>query len=119
LADKAMEWFARSTNLNRFHGYSYLRYGTCLDKVDRHDAAEPCYNQANELDPNGYFTAAWIGWHYVQIEDYAAAKPWFERSLRLQWVDNPIAMSYLEIANQRMLEAAGGGLVLPSGLQHR
>ncbi len=119
LADKAMEWFARSMKLNRFHGYSYLRYGTCLDKMDRHDAAEPYYNQANELDPNGYFTAAWIGWHYVQIENYAAAKPWFERSLRLQWEDNPIAMAYLEIANRRMLEAAAGGLVLPSGLQHR
>jgi O-antigen ligase len=119
LADKAMKWFERGIRLNRFDGYNYLYCGMCLDKMDRHDEAGTCFNRADELDPTGYFTAAWIGWHYVQIEDYAAAKPWFERSLRLQWKDNPIAASYLEIVNRKLLEGAAGGLALPGGLQSR
>ncbi len=106
LANQAMKWFETSIRLNRFDGYSFLRYGMCLDWLGRHAEAGPYFERANELDPNGYFCMAHIGWHYVQLEDYAAAKPWFERSLRLQWNDNPIAVSYLEIANRKLLEAA-------------
>jgi len=38
--------------------------------------------------------------------DFAAARPWFERSLRLEDKDNLIARNYLQIANMRLLEAA-------------
>ena len=55
----------------------------CLDWLGRHDEAGPYFSQAEALDPNGYYTVAIVGWHYVQIGDYAAAKPWLERSLRL------------------------------------
>jgi hypothetical protein len=34
--------------------------------------------------------------------DYAAAKPWFERSLKLKPAENTIATSYLRIINQRL-----------------
>ena len=47
-----------------------------------------------------------IGLHYMESGDYAAAKPWFERSLRYQGQGNDIARNYLELANTRMLEAA-------------
>jgi Flp pilus assembly protein TadD len=50
--------------------------------------------------------AANIGLHYVELGDFAAAKSWFERSLRLEGADNPIAWNYLRIVNNRMLEAA-------------
>jgi hypothetical protein len=40
------------------------------------------------------------------LGDFAAAKSWFERSLRLQGQGNDIARSYLPIVNSRMLEAA-------------
>jgi len=113
LAGKAMEWFARGMRLNRFDGYNHLYYGMCLDKLDRHDEAGVCFNRANELDPNGYFTAAWIGWHYLQLDDYAAARCWFERSLKLQWKDNSVAVTYLKIVNARLLEAAAGQGGLP------
>ncbi len=115
LAASAMKWFDRSRQLNRFDGYSYLRYGMCLDWVGRHDEAEPYFRKADALDPNGYFTAAWIGWHYVQVADYAAAKTWFERSLRLEWTDNTIATGYLPIVVRRLLEGAAGGTLLPEG----
>ncbi len=110
LAEKAMTWFERSQRLNRWDGYGYLRYGLCLDWVGKPDEAAPYFAKAEELDPNGYFTLANIGLHYVQLGDYAAAKPWFERSLSLQWFENPIARSYLAIANRKMLEAATNDL---------
>jgi len=106
LAANALMWFARGTNVNRYDGYNFLRYGMCLDWLDRHEDAESYFVRADELDPNGYFTEALVGWHYVQNGQYAAACPWLERSLRLQREDNPIAASYLQIANVKLLEAA-------------
>jgi tetratricopeptide (TPR) repeat protein len=106
LAKTAMQWFERSWNLNRFDGYAYLRYGMCLDWLDRHDEAAPFFNRADALDPNGYYTAAIVGWHYVQAGDYAAARPWLTRSLSLQWLDNQIAHSYLELAEQKLRDNA-------------
>jgi tetratricopeptide (TPR) repeat protein len=117
LAAKAMTWFDRSRRLNPFDGYGWLRYGMCLDWVGRHQEAEPCFNQADALDPNGYFTAAWIGWHYVQVYDYAAAKVWFERSLRLEGKANinVIADRYLPIVTRKLVEDAAGTTMLPAG----
>ena len=46
-----------------------------------------------------------IGLHYVQLGDFAAAKPWFERSLRLEGQDNAIARNYLQIVQEQV---AGG-----------
>jgi hypothetical protein len=47
-----------------------------------------------------------MGWHYLQVEDYAAAKVWFERSKLLKPEDNPIADAYLRVVNRKLLEAA-------------
>ncbi|MEI9863264.1 MAG: tetratricopeptide repeat protein [Limisphaerales bacterium] len=91
-ARTAMDWYTRGMKLNPHDGYNYLRYGMCLDWLERHDEAGPYFDKADALDPNNYFTAANIGWHYVQTGDYAAARPWLQRSLRLQWKDNQIAL---------------------------
>jgi O-antigen ligase len=106
LANTALEWFGKSAKLNPFDAYNFLKCGMCLDHMDRHEEALPYFEHANQLDPNGYFTVAYTGWHYVQDHNYAAAKPWFERSLRLEWVENDIASSYLQIANNALLRAA-------------
>lgn len=105
-ATNAMSWFARGMKTNPFDGYNYLRYGMCLDWLDRPEEAEPFFWKAEELDPNGYFTLAHVGWHYMQTGNYAAARPWFERSLRLQWQDNDLAAKNLEIVSMRLLEGA-------------
>jgi O-antigen ligase len=106
LASAAMEWFDRSMKLNRYDGYSYLRYGMCLDWLGQTDKARPYFDRAVELDPNGYFTVAYMGWHYFQTGDYAAARSWFERSYRLHAEENVIANSYLQIVIDRMLKRA-------------
>lgn len=115
-AQKAIEWYARGIQTNPFDGYNYLRTGICLDWLERHDESEVYYSKADELDPNGYYMAAHIGRHYVEVGNYAAARPWLERSLRLEWTSpyNMIATSYLAIANERLLEAASNqGVRLP------
>ena len=106
LAAKAMEWFARGMKLNPWDGYNFLRYGMCLDWVGRQAESGPYFDRAEQLDPNGYFTIAYIGVHFVELYDFAAAKPWFERSLSLEWIDNRIASSYLQIVNRKLAEGA-------------
>jgi O-antigen ligase len=116
-AKTAMDWYSRSQKLDRFYGYSFLRYGMCLDWLDQHDQAEKFFNQAEALDPNGYYTVAIVGWHYVQAQDYAAARPWFERSLRLEIPDNgnTIVGPYLELVEKKLVEKAANQGVLPVG----
>lgn len=117
LANRAMKWFDRCMKLNPYDGYGYMRYGMCLDWLDQHEEAGPYFKKADELDPNGYFTAANIGWHYVQAGDYAAAREWFDRSIHLEWKNNPIATSYCEIVRQKMIEAASDKSALPGSLR--
>ena len=115
LAQTAMGWFSRGMKLNPYDGYNYLSYGMCLDWLERHDEAESYFNRADALDPNNYFTAANIGWHYVQVGDYAAARPWLQRSLKLQWENNQIARSYLDRVEQKLHDHAAGEKNLPPG----
>jgi tetratricopeptide (TPR) repeat protein len=114
-AKPAMQWYERGMKLNPHDGYNYLRYGTCLDWLEKHDEAGWYFNRADALDPNGYYMAANVGWHYVQAGDYAAARPWLERSLRLEGSGNDIARFYLDTAERKLVENASGQNVLPAG----
>ena len=112
LAGRAMEWYAAASRLNPFDGYNYLRTGLCLDWLNRQGESEKWFARAEECDPNGYYLAANIGWHYVQTGDYAAARQWFIRSLKLDG-NNPIAQNYLAICDRKLVEKASGKPVLP------
>ena len=61
--------------------------------------------EGNGVQLAGYFTTAHVGKHFVDAGQYAAARPWLERSLLL-FRTNKIAASNLQLANQRLLEAA-------------
>ena len=115
LAKTAMQWYTRGMKLNPHDGYNYLRCGMCLDWLDKHDEAGLYFNRADALDPNGYYTAANVGWHYVQVGNYAAARPWLERSLRLGWNGNDMARFYLDTVERKLIENASGQNVLPAG----
>jgi O-antigen ligase len=106
LAEQAMQWYERGMSLNRWDSRNYSGYGWCLDWLDRSTESARYFSRAEELDPNNYFNLNTIGLHYIQMGDFAAARPWFERSLRLEDKDNLIARNYLQIANMRLLEAA-------------
>jgi O-antigen ligase len=113
LAKTAMQWYARGMKLDPHDGYNHLRYGMCLDWLERHDEAGPYFNRAAALDPNGYYTAANVGWHYIQAGNYAAARPWLERSIRLGL--NDMARFYLNTVERKLVEKASGQRVLPPG----
>jgi len=113
-AETAMRWYAQAMKLNPFDGYNYLRTGMCLDWLDRHAEAGPLYSRAEALDPNGYYTVANIGWHYVQAGDYLAAREWLERSLRLEWDENAIGHFYFDWVQQKLAENASGKNALPA-----
>jgi Lipid A core - O-antigen ligase and related enzymes len=106
LATRALQWFERSSKLDPWNAYNFANHGWCLDWLGRQTESAPYFDQANQLDPNGYYTLAMIGMHYFDIDDPAASKPWFERSVRLQWEDNPISRTYLQLANQKLMDAA-------------
>lgn len=110
LAQKAITWFERAEQINRYDAGSHLRHGMCLDWLEKHDEAWKHFDRAEELDPNGFYTVAHVGWHFVQVGDYAAARPWFERSTRLAWKHNQIAFNYLALCDRRLLEAANDDL---------
>ena len=95
-----MSWFQRSIDLNPYNPYALLRYGMCLDWLGKTEQGAPYFKRAYDLDPNGYFTAAHVGWHLLQVGDYAGAKKEFERSNHLR--ANSIAESYLEMIEQKM-----------------
>jgi tetratricopeptide (TPR) repeat protein len=116
LAQTAMEWYRRGMKLDPYDGYNYMGYGICLDWVGRHDEAETYFQQAEELDPNGYFIVANIGWHYVQAGNYAAARMWLQRSLLLNGNDdNIIGHTYWYIVQDRLTRDALGEHLLPPG----
>ncbi len=109
---KALDWYGLAIGGNPHDAYSYLRKGMCLDWLGRPREAAPVYGQAEACDPNGYFLLANIGWHYVQIGDYAAAQEWFARSLKLLG-NNPIALNYQAICEARLAAQASGRPQLP------
>ena len=111
LARTAMEWYGAAMKLNPHDGYNYLRTGMCLDWLNRQDESVKWFDQAEKLDPNGSYLIANIGWHYVQTGDFAMARQWFIRSLKL--ADNPIAKNYLRICDNKLAEKAAGKPVLP------
>ena len=86
--------------LNPYDGYNYLRYGMCLDWLDRHDEAEAVFQPRRGARPQRLLrrwrTSAGI---MSRSAITAAARPWLQRSLRLDWQDNAIARSYLELAS--------------------
>lgn len=105
-AARALDWLSLTRKLNPYDGYASLRSGLCLDRLGRKEESVPFYREALRLDPNGYFTAAYLGWHYVQLRDYAAARTCFERSRRLSWQNNQIADSYLPLVTEKLMMAA-------------
>ena len=102
LADKAMGWFRKSMALNPYYPYNFLHCGMCLDWLGQHEEAYSFFQKALALDPNSYYVQALMGWHYVQVEDWASARQWFEKSLNLVGSKNIIAHSYLNIIEQKM-----------------
>ena len=112
LAQKAMTWYERGWKINPLDGANYARYGMCLDWIGRHEEAAAYFNKADEMEPNSFHTAANVGWHYVQVRNYAAARISFQRSVLLESVGNQLAGSLI------CRFASNGSLLRPTPTIH-
>ncbi len=75
--------------------------------------AEKYYSEAERRDPNGNYVVAIIGWHFVQVGDYPAAREWFLRACKLSNWQNETAKNYLlEVCQPKLVERASGRLPL-------
>ena len=111
LAQKALDFYEQGIRLNPLDERCPLRAGMCLDWLGRHTEAEKYYAAAEKLDPNGDFVVANIGWHYLQINDYAAARQWFIRAIKLSnWKDDTAKTSLSDICEPKLLQKATGQL---------
>jgi O-antigen ligase len=106
LANQSADWYRKATVLNPYDPRGFLGLGWCLDWLGKFDESDPYFSQAAELDPNNYFVMLQVGLHYQEMRNYAASRPWLERSLCLEGNDNPTARIHLDLANIRLLEAA-------------
>jgi len=114
LAQAALDWYAKVIRLDPHYGYGYLRTGMCLDWLGKTTESAKYYEQAEPLDPNGYFMVANIGWHYVQTQDYAMAREYFLRSVSLSHeYSDAFAGNYLQICEEKLREQASGKPLLP------
>ncbi len=104
LAREAIQWFERSATLNPHDPHGWIGKGRVLDWLGQHDEAAASFKKAEALDPNGYYTAAYLGWHYFQTSSYDMAKQWLEKSRALMSDAkvNPIPHSYLKEIAERM-----------------
>ena len=111
LAQKGFDFYALGIRLNPCDAYCRLRAGMSLDWLGRPAEAEKYYAEADRRDPDGNFVVANIGWHFVQVGDYPAAREWFMRAWKLSGWRNDIAKnSLLEICQPKLLDRASGRL---------
>jgi O-antigen ligase len=113
LATNAITWFEAGMNLNPHDQRNFVGSGWCWDwlalRQDElaglHQVAEKLFLRAEELDPKGYFTLTEIGMHFVQSGDFAAARMWFERSLRLERKQNSTAENWYNLSDRKLSES--------------
>jgi len=101
---EAKEWFAKAIRLDPNNAYHHVRLGMCQDLLREYEDATRTFERAAELDRNGAVTMAYVGWHYLQVDDYLRAKEFLDRSLSLNWWDNALAREQLEIVGMFLPE---------------
>ncbi|HUC85099.1 MAG TPA: hypothetical protein VL970_07900, partial [Candidatus Acidoferrales bacterium] len=113
LAQKALKFYELGAKLNPHDELCPLRSGMCLDFIGRYDEAQKFYSEAETLDPNGNWVVANIGWHFLQIGDYAAARQWFLRADQLSnWQNATAKVNLLDICEPKLSDRASGRLPL-------
>lgn len=98
----AMKWYERAWTANPYDPYSQMRYGMCLDWLDKHDEAAKYFDKAIKLAPNDHYALTYQAWHMMQIGDLKEAKRILDYALTYWYTDT--AQGYLDMVNRRLAE---------------
>lgn len=110
-ARNALPAFDRAIKLNPWDPIARIRYGMCLDWLERYDEALPYFKKALELDPNYHHTRFMLGWHYYHAGDLTQALNWIEKSLAVSWLTNDDAVLYRSIIRRALADEKKPGAV--------
>jgi O-antigen ligase len=101
LAAQAMDYYKAAMNLNHYDSWSPMRYGMCLDWLDRSQEANPYFTKTLTLRPNNSTLEFYLGRHSMEVGNYPLAKMWFEYA---DWAHPPsdLAKSYLKVVEERL-----------------
>jgi len=77
----AMTWFESAMLLNPYDPMAHVRYGMCLDWLDRPREATRYFLRANELLPYNSTIYFYLGRHCMELGSYAFAAHWFEYAM--------------------------------------
>jgi O-antigen ligase len=105
LAKEAMKWFEGAMMLNPLDSWSPIRYGMCLDWLDRPNEASQYFVRALELRPNNATIYFYLGWHCLEVGNYPLAEHWLWYSQILH-PPSEQAAGYLQIVRERMAAEA-------------
>mgnify|MGYP001769285376 CR=1 FL=1 len=84
-----------------------------LDWLGRHEEAGRLFGKVGEMDPNNHYVAMLRGWHAIQVQDWADARRWLERSISIKPYSNWLAHNYLKVVNERLAEAPATAVGTP------
>lgn len=107
-AQDAMSWYDRATALNPYDPYSPMRYGMCLDWLDKRDEARKYFEKAKQLAPNDFVVLTFVAWHQMQIDNWKEAQKILRDALDCHWDET--AAGYLELVERHLSQ--------PSLLKH-
>jgi tetratricopeptide (TPR) repeat protein len=88
--------------LDPYDPFTQMRYGMCLDWLDRHDEAAKYFEKAQHLAPTDHSVWTYSGWHEMQVSNWKEAKRILEYALTFDYSET--AAGYLELANRRINE---------------
>lgn len=101
---EATEWFEKGLKRNPYSIRCAIRRGLCVhhDPDAEPEQADRWFQWAERLDPHGFKTQAYLGWHAFQSGRLEEADGHLRRSIHLRHWDNELASTYLNLVEEAM-----------------
>jgi len=109
LVQRAMPWLAKAMQLNRFDAYAPARYGMCLDRLGRTQAATRYFAVAARNDPQNNEIDLQVGRHCIELGDFALAKEWLDKAVKVAMT--PVAFKEWIMLHDFMINPLNASLV--------
>ena len=101
---EAMQWYSRAILNNPLSYQAWLKYGVCLDWLDRHKEASFYFDKAGQIDPSGWYVAFCRGKHFVELDDLKNARECFYQAYT-RTDGNKLPWEYMTMVDRRLAEA--------------